>query len=91
MLASLRRVGIPDKFVKVISGIYAGKVFEVRVCGVTSEQRAQNSGICQGCPLSPFLFIIGHFECTTLMHDARRLLNEECLAALGSSRLYDVL
>ena len=38
MLASLRRFVIPEKFVKVVSSIYSGRVFEVRECGISSER-----------------------------------------------------
>ena len=40
-------------------------------CGETSKLHDQRFGICQGCPLSPFLFTI---VMTCVMHDSRRQL-----------------
>lgn len=56
LLRALNRFGVPDNFVKVVSAIYTGRQFRVRECGQTSSYCNQQFGICQGCPLSPFLF-----------------------------------
>ena len=52
----------------MVAAIYSNRFFTVRDQGVTSSTRSQHNGICQGCPLSPFLFVI---VMTTLLHDAR--------------------
>jgi len=46
------------------------------------------AGICQGCPLSPFLFII---VTTVIMHDAVATLGTSAAQAYRDSRLFDVL
>ena len=58
MLVALRRFGIPEEFIQMIDSIYSDRTFSIRECGVTSTARPQCSGIAQGCPLSPYLFII---------------------------------
>lgn len=72
LLAALKRFGLPAHVVlAVIQSIYSGRVFQVSDCGSLSSQRDQNSGISQGCPLSPFLFVM---LMTVLMRDAASAL-----------------
>jgi hypothetical protein len=68
LIESLRRFGIPAPFRDMISSIYTDRRFIVKDAGETSSWYNQSYGICQGCPLSPFLFII---LMTVLMHDAK--------------------
>ena len=84
---ALRRIGIPPHFCDVLRSIYTGRLFEVRECGQVSERKRQDSGICQGCPLSPFLFIL---VMTVLMHDARNLLSASSQDALRKGLLADI-
>ena len=56
---------------EIIRAIYSNRVFEVRDAGYTSGPHIQHFGICQGCPLSPFLFTM---VMTVLMHDAKQQL-----------------
>ena len=63
---ALKRFGIPDHYCKVVQNIYDKPAFTVRDNGLTSEQAAQDTGIRQGCPLSPYLIII---FMTVLLHD----------------------
>ena len=88
LLTSLRRFGLPEYVLDIISSIYSDRKFFVQDCGVQSSQKAQHSGICQGCPLSPFLFGI---IMTTLMTDAYKLLSPEALQAHEQGDLYDLL
>ena len=67
LIVALRRFGIPDGFCAIIRAIYSGCRFVVRDAGHTSEPRPQDFGISQGCPLSPFLFLI---VITVLLFDA---------------------
>ena len=64
----MRRFGIPEPFVAMITKVYSHRCSYAQDCGSKSDQRAQAFGICQGCPLSPFLFTI---LMTVLMTDAR--------------------
>eukprot|EP00973_Karenia_brevis_P094220 12421363-Karenia_brevis.AAC.1 len=55
--------------VKVIQSLYENPTFEVEINGIKSTKKRQQRGIRQGCPLSPYLFVI---LMTTLFHDIRR-------------------
>ena len=55
---ALSRFGVPPDFVNMVSAIYSSRAFIVRDSGVESHPRTQQSGIAQGCPLSPYLFVI---------------------------------
>ena len=68
LVRALKRFGCPDKLVNVISSIYENRTFVVRDNGNSSNPKTQHYGICQGCPLSPFLFII---VMTGSLHDAK--------------------
>ena len=68
MTRALIRFGCPSKLVSIISEIYKRRTFVVHDNGCCSEKKTQYYGICQGCPLSPFLFTI---VMTVLLHDAK--------------------
>jgi len=74
LLTALDRFGVPAKFAAVVKAIYTDRTFNVRDADRFSEKQVQHFGICQGCPLSPFLFAI---VMTVLLTDARRNLGEE--------------
>ena len=57
LIHTLERFSIPDKIIKIIKGFYKNPTFRVKLAGKTSELKRQHSGIRQGCPLSPFLFL----------------------------------
>ena len=88
LLNALRRFGLPGYFCDVIRSIYTGRVFEVSECGETSSRHRQDAGVCQGCPLSPFLFVI---VMTLLMHDTIQLLSTAGQQAFRDGTLFDVL
>ena len=71
---SLKRFGCPSKFVDMVSSIYKDRKFVVTDFAVESGEHTQTYGICQGCPLSPFLFTI---IMTTLLSDAHKCLQNQ--------------
>eukprot|EP00959_Pyramimonas_sp_CCMP1952_P318502 6664461-Pyramimonas_sp.AAC.1 len=73
LLKALQRFGVPGKMLTVIQAIYTGRNFAVRAAGATSGTREQHAGICQGCPLPPFLFAVVK---TVLLRDARVTLGD---------------
>ena len=57
---AMQRMGVPQSMVSFISHIYSSQLFEVKAAGHTSDILEAASGIRQGCPLSPYLFLIVH-------------------------------
>ena len=49
---------VPDKYVNVIRELYRTPTFKVEMEGNISDWKQQSTGIRQGCPLSPYLFIV---------------------------------
>ena len=88
MINALRRFGLPPHICQVVQAIYSERHFRVSDTGQTSAEHLQFSGICQGCPLSPFLFVM---VMTVLMHDAVANLEPAAAEAYRAGRLYDLL
>ena len=65
MAAALRRFGLPDFHTDLISKIYSERRQSL------SEERPPKLGISQGCPLSPFLFVM---LMSVVMKDAVELM-----------------
>ena len=73
MLAALERFGLPTDFLTMINTIYVSRTFLVLDSGQDSTTKSQSAGISQGCPLSPFLFVI---EMSVITTDARAALRD---------------
>eukprot|EP00971_Amphidinium_carterae_P140326 2780033-Amphidinium_carterae.1 len=63
LIPTLARYGIPPRLFRLIQNIYTLPTFRVKLPFGLSSEHVQASGIKQGCPLSPFLFIL----CTSAM------------------------
>lgn len=88
LMAALKRFGLPEHVRDVIAAIYADRSFTVKDCGQGSTSKKQRSGISQGCPLSPFLFVI---LMSVLMEDAVHKLSREEKEFLDKGILAEVL
>ena len=75
LCGAMRRFGIPDGFIDMVRTIYADRRFFVQDDGAKSGIKTQSFGISQGCPLSPFLFVI---MMSVLMHDAAEAVEATC-------------
>ena len=74
LVDALQRFGLPSEFLSFIKNVYGNRQFYVRDMGETSKYCAQFNGISQGCPLSPFLFVM---LMTVIMHDSTMKLQQE--------------
>jgi len=72
LMAALRRFGVPEPFLQLIGAIYDERFFILKDPGGNSSQRRQRAGIAQGCPLSPYLFILVQ---TVLLSDVDDILS----------------
>ena len=83
MIIALQRFGITGRMLDIVRVIYSDRSFHVKEGDVKSSQHRQSSGIAQGCPLSPYLFII---VLTVLMADVER----ECAAIHPDRAVWDI-
>ena len=74
MLTALERFGIPSNVLRVISSLYDFPSFTVRGMHGMEAQGEVQAGIRQGCPLSPYLFII---VLTVIFHDVDQAMLEQ--------------
>ena len=66
LLTALERMNVPTKIIAIIKELYRNPMFKVEMEGRESDWTQQQTGIRQGCPLSPYLFII---LMTCVFHD----------------------
>ena len=71
MLTALRRFGVSQNFLQLIEAFYSKPVFQVHSWQGTSCTGQVGAGIRQGCPLSPYLFIM---VLSVIMHDVDNAL-----------------
>ena len=63
---ALERMNVPTKYSNIIRQIYKKPTFMIEIDGQQSGWKQQQTGIRQGCPLSPYLFLI---VMTVMFHD----------------------
>ena len=66
LFSALERMSINPKLISMIRELYKNPRYKVEMDGYTSNWHTQESGIRQGCPLSPYLFLI---IMTVFFHD----------------------
>ena len=71
---SMERMGVDQKLINLTKSLYRATVFCVEIDGYTSDWMPQNTGIRQGCPLSPYLFLI---LMTTMFIDVHTTMDEQ--------------
>lgn len=71
---ALLRMGVSEPFTQVVMSLYDQPTFQVKEGHKLSTIMPQLSGVRQGCPLSPYLFII---YMNTLMHDLTEELQKQ--------------
>ena len=74
MIRAIRRLGIPEKITNMIKAIYLAPNYVITGKDVTTTPRIQKTGIRQGCPLSPYLFIM---LMAVIMHDVESSPTEQ--------------
>lgn len=55
---TLEGFNLDEKIVAMVMAMYKEPSFYVEIDGIKSENKTQNTGIRQGCPLSPYLFTL---------------------------------
>ncbi len=71
MLEALGRLNIPSPMMHMIGAIYDNPLFRVRHKEQVTDYERQSTGIRQGCPLSPYLFILVMSVMFSDIHRAR--------------------
>ena len=66
---ALERMGIHPKLRNLVKQLYKNPTFKIEFEGGTSQWKQQKSGIRQGCPLSPYLFLI---IMTVMFHEVNK-------------------
>ena len=85
---ALARFGVPEPMLAAVRGIYASRTFTVADSESPSAARRHAAGISQGCPLSPFLFVM---VMSVLMADAVEDLTPPARKAYSDGLIFPIL
>ena len=66
LIKAVGRFNLPEKIIRVIRSFYENPNFFIEDNFSSSEPKKQETGIRQGCPLSPYLFVM---VMTVIMHN----------------------
>uniref|UniRef100_A0A453LNF1 Reverse transcriptase domain-containing protein n=1 Tax=Aegilops tauschii subsp. strangulata TaxID=200361 RepID=A0A453LNF1_AEGTS len=58
IVSALARKGLHDHFINLIHACISSPTFSVLINGQPSHKFKSSRGIRQGCPMSPYLFVI---------------------------------
>ena len=58
LFEAMERIGIDEHLINITKALYEQPTFRVKMSGYTSKWKTQHTGIRQGCPLSPYLFLV---------------------------------
>ena len=74
LFISMERMGVNQKLIELTKSLYRETKFCVEIDGQTSDWLPQSTGIRQGCPLSPYLFLI---VMTTMFYDVHQTMDRK--------------
>ena len=74
LFKALERMNLPAKILNLIKALYNRPAFFVELEGERSSDHVQGTGIRQGCPLSPYLFVI---FMTVLFYDVHKKVDKK--------------
>ena len=72
--SALEKFGVDPMYIRIIDSIYHTPQFAVRANGKLSTTQQASTGIRQGCPLSPYLFLFVH---STIMNEVDELVHQQ--------------
>lgn len=83
LIEAIRRIGVDQKFVNIIKDMYSKATFKIQQEDSETGWIKQGAGRRQGCPLSPYLFLI---VMSVIFHDINQ--DRQLKEKLGKSRVH---